>query len=38
MTDRMTIPTATVGFSVMPSSKKVALSNYDKERQPEMTI
>jgi len=38
MTGRMTIPTANVVFSATPSSNKLTLSDYDKDRQPEMTI
>jgi len=36
MTGRMTIPTANVGFSVTPSSKKLTSSDCDNDRQPEM--
>jgi len=32
----MTIPTANVGFSATPSSKKLIPSDCDNDRQPEM--
>jgi len=38
MTDRITIPTATVGFSATPNSKKLTPSDCDMDRQPELTI
>jgi len=36
MTGGMTIPTANVGFSATPSSKKLNPSDCDNDRQPEM--
>jgi len=38
MTGRITIPTANLGFSATPSSKKLTSSDCDNDRQPEMTI
>jgi len=38
MTDRMTIPTANLGFSSTPSSKKLTTCDCDNDRQPEMAI
>jgi len=38
MTDRMTVPTANLGFSTSPSTKKLTPGDNDNDRQPEMAI
>jgi len=38
MTDRMTIPTANLGFLTTPSAKKLTPGDCDNDRQPEMAI
>jgi len=38
MTDRIKIPTANLGFSTSPSSKKLTPGNYDNDRQLKMAI
>jgi len=38
MTDKMTIPTANLGFATTPIAKKLSLGDCDNDRQPEMAI
>jgi len=38
MRDIIKIPTANVGFSTTPSSKKLSLGDCDNDRQPKMAM